>query len=101
MAQYAADPLPDHRGHLLEATGESYWKPGRKAVGSPRFRVQGRLINSAAGVLVAFHSKSSTDDFFVCKSTRKMSHLGEFAPRLWGHLFDKLGLRLRREEIWP
>jgi DNA replication protein DnaC len=39
VAQAAADRLTD-RGHLLEATGEAYWKPGRKAVVSPRFRVQ-------------------------------------------------------------
>jgi DNA replication protein DnaC len=39
LAQAAADRLTD-RGHLLEATGEPYWKPGRKAVGSPQFRVQ-------------------------------------------------------------
>jgi hypothetical protein len=39
LAQAAADRLTD-RGHLLEATGEPYWKPGRKAVLSPQFRVQ-------------------------------------------------------------
>jgi DNA replication protein DnaC len=26
-----------HRGYLLEATGDPYWKPGRKAVVSPQF----------------------------------------------------------------
>ena len=39
IAQAAADRLTD-RGHLLEATGELYWKPGRNAVVSPQFRVQ-------------------------------------------------------------
>ena len=39
IAQAAADRLTD-RGHLLEATGEPYWKPGRNAVVSPQFRVQ-------------------------------------------------------------
>jgi DNA replication protein DnaC len=37
VAKAAADRLTD-RGHLLEATGDSYWKPGRKAVVSPQFR---------------------------------------------------------------
>jgi DNA replication protein DnaC len=37
MAKAAADRLSD-RGHLLEATGDSYRKPGRKAVAAPKFR---------------------------------------------------------------
>jgi DNA replication protein DnaC len=37
VAKAAADRLLD-RGHLLKATGESYWKPGRKAVVTPKFR---------------------------------------------------------------
>jgi DNA replication protein DnaC len=37
VARAAADRLTD-RGHLLEATGDSYWKPGRNAVVSPKFR---------------------------------------------------------------
>jgi len=37
VARAAADRLTD-RGHLLEATGDPYWKPGRKAVLSPQFR---------------------------------------------------------------
>jgi DNA replication protein DnaC len=36
-AKAAADRLTD-RGHLLEATGDCYWKPGRNAVVSPQFR---------------------------------------------------------------
>ncbi len=32
-----ADRLTD-RGHLLEATGDPYWKPGRNAMVSPQFR---------------------------------------------------------------
>ncbi|HEY0793717.1 MAG TPA: ATP-binding protein [Chthoniobacterales bacterium] len=37
VARAATDRLTD-RGHLLEATGEPYWRPGRKAVVVPRFR---------------------------------------------------------------
>jgi DNA replication protein DnaC len=37
VARAAADRLTD-RGYLLEATGDSYWKPGRNAVISPQFR---------------------------------------------------------------
>jgi DNA replication protein DnaC len=37
VATVAADRLTD-RGHLLEATGNPYWKPGRNAVVSPQFR---------------------------------------------------------------
>lgn len=37
VAKAAADRLSD-RGHLLKATGESYRKPGRKAVVTPKFR---------------------------------------------------------------
>jgi DNA replication protein DnaC len=37
VARAAADRLTD-RGHLLEATGDPYWKPGRNAVISPQFR---------------------------------------------------------------
>ncbi len=37
VAKAAADRLSD-RGHLLKATGDSYRKPGRKAVVIPRFR---------------------------------------------------------------
>jgi DNA replication protein DnaC len=37
VASAAADRLTD-RGHLLEATGDPYWKPGRKTVVIPRFR---------------------------------------------------------------
>jgi DNA replication protein DnaC len=40
VAKAAADRLTD-RGHLLEATGDSYRKPGRNVVISPQFR--GRL----------------------------------------------------------
>jgi hypothetical protein len=36
VAKAAADRLTD-RGHLLEATGEPYWKPGRKAVAIQKF----------------------------------------------------------------
>jgi DNA replication protein DnaC len=37
VARAAADRLSD-RGHLLKATGDSYRKPGRKAVVTPKFR---------------------------------------------------------------
>ena len=37
VVRAAADRLTD-RGHLLEATGDPYWKPGRNAVVSPQFR---------------------------------------------------------------
>jgi hypothetical protein len=37
VARAAADRLTD-RGHLLETTADSYWKPGRNAVVSPQFR---------------------------------------------------------------
>ena len=37
VARAAADRLTD-RGHLLEATGDPYWKPGRKAVVISQFR---------------------------------------------------------------
>lgn len=37
VARAAAGRLTD-RGHLLEATGDPYWKPGRNAVASPQFR---------------------------------------------------------------
>ena len=37
VARATADRLTD-RGHLLEATGDSYWKLGRNAVVSPKFR---------------------------------------------------------------
>jgi DNA replication protein DnaC len=37
VARAAADRLTD-RGYLLEATGDSYWRPVRKAVVSPKFR---------------------------------------------------------------
>jgi DNA replication protein DnaC len=37
VAKATADRLTD-RGHLLEATGDSYRKPGRNAVVSPQFR---------------------------------------------------------------
>jgi len=37
VAKAAADRLCD-RGHILKANGESYWKPGRKAVVTPKFR---------------------------------------------------------------
>jgi DNA replication protein DnaC len=37
VAKAAADRLTDC-GHLLETTGDSYWKPGRNAVVSPPFR---------------------------------------------------------------
>jgi DNA replication protein DnaC len=36
-ARSVADRLT-HRGHLLEATGDPYWNPGRKAIVSPQFR---------------------------------------------------------------
>jgi DNA replication protein DnaC len=37
VAKAAADRLAD-RGHFLRATGESYWRPGRNAVATPKFR---------------------------------------------------------------
>jgi DNA replication protein DnaC len=37
VAKAAADRLSD-RGHMLRATGDSYWKPGRKVVAAPKFR---------------------------------------------------------------
>ena len=37
VAKAAADRLTD-RGHILEATGDPYWKSGRNAVVSPQFR---------------------------------------------------------------
>jgi DNA replication protein DnaC len=37
IARATVDRLTD-RGHLLEATGDPYWKPGRNAVVSPQFR---------------------------------------------------------------
>jgi DNA replication protein DnaC len=37
VARAAADRLTD-RGHLLKATGDPYWKPGRNVVVSPQFR---------------------------------------------------------------
>ncbi|HEY1477280.1 MAG TPA: ATP-binding protein [Chthoniobacterales bacterium] len=37
VAKAAADRLTD-RGHLLEANGDPYWKPGRKAVVISQFR---------------------------------------------------------------
>ena len=37
VARAVADRLTD-RGHLLEATGDPYWKPGRNVVASPQFR---------------------------------------------------------------
>jgi DNA replication protein DnaC len=37
VAKAAADRLSD-RGHLLKASGDSYWKPGRTAVATPKFR---------------------------------------------------------------
>jgi len=37
VAKAAADRLTE-RGHLLEATGDAYRKPGRNAVNSPQFR---------------------------------------------------------------
>ena len=36
-ARSVADRLTD-RGHLLELTGDPYWKPGRNAIVSPQFR---------------------------------------------------------------
>jgi hypothetical protein len=39
-ARAAAGRLTD-RGHLLEATGDPYWKPGRKAVVISQFRAPG------------------------------------------------------------
>jgi len=36
-AAAAVDRISD-RGHVIEAAGDSYRKPGRKAVASPQFR---------------------------------------------------------------
>jgi DNA replication protein DnaC len=36
-ARSVVDRLTD-RGHLLEATGDPYWKPGRNSIVSPQFR---------------------------------------------------------------